>query len=59
MGTVALRASSSDNRLRLVVEDDGRGIDWGKVVEQGIETGSLTVEQTGDRSEFSRLLYPA
>lgn len=58
-GTVALRASSSDNRLRLVVEDDGRGIDWGKVAQQGIEAGSLTEEQAGDRSELSRLLYLA
>ena len=56
-GTVAMRASIDDHRLRIVVEDDGRGIDWEKVAKQGIEDGSITEDKVRDKAELSRLLY--
>ena len=58
-GIVALRASTSDHRLRIVVEDDGRGIDWASVAKQGIDAGTISEEKVGDRSELARLLYLA
>lgn len=56
-GTVAMRASISDHRLRIVVEDDGRGIDWERVAEQGVARGSITEDKVTDQAELSRLLY--
>lgn len=58
-GIVAMRASTSDHRLRIVVEDDGRGIDWNLVAQQGLQSGAITPEQLDDQAELARLLYLA
>lgn len=58
-GTVALRASTVDHRLQIVIEDDGRGIDWQRVGDHGLAAGSIAPVDVGDRSELTRLLYLA
>lgn len=39
--TVALRAAVVDNRLEIVIEDDGRGIDWEAVHRTAVRKGLL------------------
>ncbi len=56
-GTVALRATASEHRLQIVVEDDGRGIDWEAVGAEGMAAGRIEEPQLTDRSELARLLY--
>ena len=40
-GQVTLRAEALGNRFRLSIEDDGRGIDFPRVVEVGVQRGLL------------------
>ncbi|KDA55062.1 hypothetical protein EG19_00125 [Thermoanaerobaculum aquaticum] len=44
-GTLTLEATTSGPRVRLVVTDDGRGIDAAKVVEKAIARGLTTKEE--------------
>ncbi len=46
--TLSLRATVDQNRLRLVVEDDGRGVDWDVVRTCAIRRGLLPVRRPGE-----------
>lgn len=56
-GTVALRASANNNRLEIIVEDDGSGINWSSVSEEGRLRGALNPEHVNDQAELARLLF--
>ena len=43
-GRVALRVSNEHDRLKVIVEDDGRGIDLRRVADKAVATGLLTRE---------------
>jgi chemotaxis protein histidine kinase CheA len=46
--TLSLRASVEQHRLRLVVEDDGRGVDWDAVRTSAIRRGLLPARRPED-----------
>jgi chemotaxis protein histidine kinase CheA len=46
--TVALRATIEDNKLRVVVEDDGGGIDWEAVHHSARERGLIEPDENPD-----------
>lgn len=58
-GQVSLRIETSGNRLRLIVEDDGRGIDYGRVAEVAIKRGLISqVEaETLSQGEIGKLIF--
>ncbi len=56
-GTVALRVSASGNRVELLVQDDGAGVDWEAVRRRGLERNLIDAEQAHDSSELARLLF--
>ncbi len=56
-GHVALRVSAVGNRLELLVQDDGAGIDWAAVRRRGLEGSVIDPEQANDQSELARLLF--
>ena len=57
--TVSLRASVEQARLRVVVEDDGRGVDWDAVRAGAIRRGLLPPfhGDQGDRAHLHALLF--
>jgi two-component system chemotaxis sensor kinase CheA len=55
--TLALRASVEDNRLTIVVEDDGRGIDWDAVQRSAIQRGLLPPRTEADVEALRSLLF--
>lgn len=57
--TVALRASVDQGRLRLAVEDDGRGIDWDAVRADALRRRLLPARHPGedDRALLQALLF--
>jgi chemotaxis protein histidine kinase CheA len=57
--TVSLHASVDQGRLRLVVEDDGRGVDWDAVRAEAIRRHLLPAGRPGrgDRSLLHALLF--
>jgi len=57
--TLALHASVEQGRLRLVVEDDGRGVDWDAVRVGAAQRGLLPARDTGedDRGALHALLF--
>lgn len=60
-GTVAVRAYHRGNHIYIEVEDDGRGIDYGKVRATAIEAGLTTAEdasQLGERDLLELLFHP-
>ncbi len=56
-GNIALRAAVSEHRLRITIEDDGRGIDWAAVTKEGLKRNLLKPGDTHDFAELSALLY--
>lgn len=57
--TLSLRASVDQHRLRLVVEDDGRGVDWDGVRTSAIRRGLLPARRPDedDRKALHALLF--
>ena len=60
-GRVALRVASDGNRLLITVEDDGAGIDLGRVTELAIKRGIITETEAAASSahELTRLILRA
>ncbi len=58
-GRVALRVSNDHDRLNILIEDDGRGIDFRRVADRAVETGRLTREEAAAASNESlmRLVF--
>ncbi|MDH3500644.1 MAG: Hpt domain-containing protein, partial [Acidimicrobiia bacterium] len=56
-GLVALRVSASGNRLELLVQDDGSGIDWDAIRARGRDRQVIDPEHLNDQSELARLLF--
>jgi two-component system chemotaxis sensor kinase CheA len=50
-GRIALRIATERNRLSIVIEDDGRGIDVKRVARRGVELGLLTSAQADAASD--------
>ena len=60
-GNVAVRAYHRGNHIYIEVEDDGRGIDYEKVRQTGIDLGMLSAEQAAqvpDRDLLELLFHP-
>ena len=55
--TLALRADVTDHRLSIVVEDDGRGVDWNAVRRAAIRRGLLPEGETSDTEALRSLLF--
>lgn len=55
--TVSLRAEATDHRLSIVVEDDGRGIDWDAVRRTAVESGLLPEGGSADTESLRSLLF--
>lgn len=55
--TIALRADAADHRLSIVVEDDGRGVDWLAVQRAAVRRGLLPEGQTADPEALRSLLF--
>jgi len=56
-GQVSLLISIKDNKLELVVEDDGRGVDWPAVHRKGIEQGLVPHDGPADPDRLRSLLF--
>lgn len=58
-GKIALRFGLSGGRLVLAVEDDGRGIDFGRIVQVAVDSGLLSAEEAGSarRDEIARHIF--
>jgi two-component system chemotaxis sensor kinase CheA len=58
-GRIALRLDALGNRLRILVEDDGGGIDTAEVVELAVRRGLITAAEAAERSadELVRLVF--
>ncbi|MDT8325461.1 MAG: response regulator, partial [Bacteroidota bacterium] len=55
-GRIALRISiAQDNRVEIVVEDDGRGIDAARILARAVEEGILTEDAAGTLGERETL----
>lgn len=50
-GEVRLSIAAEHDRLRIVIEDDGRGVDFGRIAEKAVEEGRLTREEARSASE--------
>ncbi len=57
IATVSIRASVKDHRLVVTVEDDGRGVDWGRVREVAEEESEANAVLSD--AEVGRLLFAA
>ena len=59
VGRVTLRMEAQGNRLRLVVEDDGRGVDLKRVAEVALQRGLLTEAEAAAPSarELAGLIF--
>ena len=59
VGQVSLHLEAVGNRLCIRVEDDGRGIDYGRVGEVAVKRGLLTESEVRERprAELARLLF--
>jgi len=56
-GSIALRASVVSHRLRITVEDDGRGIDWEDVAREGLKRNLLEEGVDHSPADLAGLLY--
>jgi two-component system, chemotaxis family, sensor kinase CheA len=59
MGLVTLRIEAEGQRLTIVVEDDGRGVDFARVAEVAVRQRILSEAEAAQRSpqELSRILF--
>ncbi|MEE2742578.1 MAG: ATP-binding protein, partial [Bdellovibrionota bacterium] len=56
LGTVEIECSTKEsNKLRIIIRDDGGGIDADKVCAKGVEQGLITKEQAGKMSKSEKL----
>ncbi len=55
--TLALRAAVKDHRLEVVVEDDGRGVDWGAVHRTAVRRGLLPADREPEQESLRSLLF--
>lgn len=55
--TIALHAEAADHRLSIVVEDDGRGVDWLSVQQAAVKRGLLPEGATADTEALRSLLF--
>ena len=55
--TLAVRASVKDHRLEVVVEDDGRGVDWGAVYRTAVRRGLLPADREPEQESLRSLLF--
>lgn len=55
--TVTLRAEVVGQRLSIVVEDDGKGIDWSSVRRVALERSLLTEDEAHDQEALRRVLF--
>ncbi len=55
--TLALRAQVTDHRLEIVVEDDGRGVDWGAVHRTAVRRGLLPADREPEQESLRSLLF--
>ena len=55
--TLSLRADVTDHRLSIVVEDDGRGVDWNAVRRAAIRRGLLPEGERSDTEALRSLLF--
>jgi two-component system chemotaxis sensor kinase CheA len=60
-GQVALRVSTVHDRLRITIEDDGRGIDFRRIAEKAVEQNRLSQEDAEAASDEAlvQLLFEA
>jgi two-component system chemotaxis sensor kinase CheA len=58
-GSVTLRVEAEGQRLTIIVEDDGCGVDFARVAEVAVRQGILSEADAGRRSpqELSRILF--
>lgn len=59
VGRISLSVSAEHDRLRIVVEDDGRGIDFKRIAEKAVEQNRLSREeaQAASKQALSRYLF--
>jgi chemotaxis protein histidine kinase CheA len=55
--TVALRVAIEDNKLKLVVEDDGSGIDWEAIHQAARERGLLGADESPDTDRLRAVMF--
>ncbi len=55
--TLAMHASVEDNKLTVIIEDDGRGIDWDSVQRSAIQRGLLPPRSETDVEALRSLLF--
>ena len=55
--TLVLRAEVCDGRLEIVVEDDGRGVDWAAVRRAALRRGLLNAENASDPEALRAVLF--
>ncbi len=55
--TLAMRMDVTDHRLTIVVEDDGRGVDWNAVRRAAIRRGMLPEGETAETEALRSLLF--
>ncbi len=56
-GTITVSASQEDTNLKMVVTDDGRGIDWRLIKEKAIEKGLIDKDADMAPDRMRSLLY--
>jgi chemotaxis protein histidine kinase CheA len=56
-GILALRMQLKDNKLELVVEDDGRGVDWAAVHRVAQQQGVLAADAPADPDRLRSILF--
>jgi two-component system chemotaxis sensor kinase CheA len=58
-GTIALNAFQKGNHVMIEIEDDGRGIDEGALIDKAVSTGKVDSQQAADltRNEVLSLIF--
>lgn len=57
VGTISVRATNEDTNLKLVITDDGRGIDWKMIRDKAIEKGLIEADSELAPDRMRALLY--
>ncbi len=55
--TLSLRAQVKDHRLEIIIEDDGRGVDWGAVHRTAVRRGLLPPDRDPEQESLRSLLF--
>jgi chemotaxis protein histidine kinase CheA len=56
-GCIRIAATADAERIELLVEDDGRGLDYDAVRRKGIEKGLINPQRTFTEAELSQLIF--